>query len=96
MVRAERVVQTALYDEKKDWSWVFPLQDMPLGTWNVLWWRSSPSMCLGVDGAEMFQLDIVMLTSMYSLGSGTSILKQGWTHFHSGVGPNESRCGQTY
>ena len=38
-----------------------------------------------VRKVEKFRLDIVGLTSTHSKGSGTSLLKRGWTLFHSGV-----------
>lgn len=41
---------------------------------------------------ERYWLDIVRLTSMYSLGSGTLLLKTGWTFFNfSGVARSEWR-----
>ncbi|XP_037550102.1 cadherin-8 [Nematolebias whitei] len=38
-----------------------------------------------VHEVEMYQLDIVGLTYMYCMGSGTNLLERGWTLFHSGV-----------
>ncbi|KAK0138540.1 putative uncharacterized transposon-derived protein F52C9.6 [Merluccius polli] len=44
-----------------------------------------------VREVEKFRLDIVGLTSTHSKGSGTSLLKRGWTLFHSGVATGERR-----
>ena len=40
---------------------------------------------------ERHGLDIVGLTSTHSLGSGTSVLKRGWTSFYAGVFTGERR-----
>ena len=43
---------------------------------------------------ERYQLDLVGLTSMHSLGSGTVLLDRGWTLFFSGVAHGvRSRAG---
>jgi len=38
---------------------------------------------------ERFRLEIVGITSMHGLGSGTTLLERGWTLHHSGVAHGE-------
>ena len=40
---------------------------------------------------ERYRLEIVGLTSMHSLGSGTTPLERGWTLYHSGVARGDRR-----
>ncbi|KAK0136103.1 Craniofacial development protein 2 [Merluccius polli] len=64
-------------------------QKLALGTWNVTSLvGKEPEL---VREVEKFRLDIVGLTSTHSKGSGTSLLKKGWTLFHSRVATGE-RC----
>ncbi|KAK3571606.1 hypothetical protein QTP86_015341 [Hemibagrus guttatus] len=44
-----------------------------------------------VREVERYQLEIVGLASMHSLGSGTQLLERGWTLFFSGVPHGEKR-----
>jgi len=53
---------------------------MVLGTWNVI----SPGPEL-VREVKQYQLDMVGLTSTHSTGSGTKLLKRGWTLSFSSV-----------
>ncbi|TWW77677.1 hypothetical protein D4764_12G0010670 [Takifugu flavidus] len=63
------------------------LQKLALRTWNVTsLMGKEPEL---VREVEKFQLDIVGLTSTHSKGSGTSLLKKGWTLYHSGVANEE-------
>uniref|UniRef100_A0A8C5FFM2 Endonuclease/exonuclease/phosphatase domain-containing protein n=1 Tax=Gadus morhua TaxID=8049 RepID=A0A8C5FFM2_GADMO len=58
-------------------------QKLALGTWNVTSLRGKePEL---VREVERYQLDLVGLTSMHSLSSGTVLLDRGWTLFFSGV-----------
>lgn len=43
-----------------------------------------------VEKVEQYQLDIVVLTLMRGLGSGTSLLVRGWTLFQCGIVLSES------
>lgn len=43
-----------------------------------------------MQGFEQYRTEIVGLTSMHSLGSGTQLLEKDWTDFYSGV----ARCGR--
>ncbi|TWW60990.1 hypothetical protein D4764_05G0010800 [Takifugu flavidus] len=63
-----------------------PPPKLALGTWNVpsLMGNEPELVC----EFEKFRLDIVSLTSM---GSRTSLLKRGWTLYHSGVANGERR-----
>ncbi|TWW66954.1 hypothetical protein D4764_20G0009860 [Takifugu flavidus] len=65
------------------------LHKLALGTWNVtsLVGKEPELVC----EVEKFRLDIVGLTSTHSKGSGTSLLKRGWTLYHSGVADGERR-----
>lgn len=38
-----------------------------------------------VHEVKRYRLDMVGLTSIYSMGSGINLLEKGWTLFHSGV-----------
>uniref|UniRef100_A0A8C4SWR2 Endonuclease/exonuclease/phosphatase domain-containing protein n=1 Tax=Erpetoichthys calabaricus TaxID=27687 RepID=A0A8C4SWR2_ERPCA len=65
------------------------LQKLALGTWNVTSLKGKePEL---VREIERFRLDIVGLTSMHGLDSGTNLLERGWTLYHSGVAPGERR-----
>ena len=58
-------------------------QKLAQGTWNVTsLCRKEPEL---VREVERYQLDLVRLTSMQSLSSGTILLDMGWTLFFSGV-----------
>ncbi|TWW64123.1 hypothetical protein D4764_03G0011310 [Takifugu flavidus] len=62
---------------------------MRKGTWNVTSLvGKEPKL---VREVEKFPLDIVGLTLTHSKGSGTSLLKRGWTLYHSGVADGERR-----
>ena len=53
------------------------LVTLAMGTWNVTsFGGEKPEL---VREVERYQLEIVGLTSMHSLGSGTKLLKRGWT-----------------
>ncbi|TWW74429.1 hypothetical protein D4764_14G0004320 [Takifugu flavidus] len=65
------------------------LYKLALGTWNVTSLvGKEPEL---VREVEKFRLDIVGLTSTHGKGSGTSLLKRGWTLYHSGVADGERR-----
>ena len=53
--------------------------------------RRGPALQSVHQEVEWYQLEIVGLTSMHSLGSGTQLLERGWTLFHSGVACGERR-----
>ena len=51
-------------------------------------WGKEPELVWEV---ERYRLEIVGLTSMHSLDSGTQLLERGWSLFHSGVARGERR-----
>ena len=58
-------------------------QKLALGTWNITsLWGKEPEL---VREVARYQLDLVGLTSMHSLSSGTVLLDRGWTLFFFGV-----------
>uniref|UniRef100_A0A8C6MDN2 Endonuclease/exonuclease/phosphatase domain-containing protein n=1 Tax=Nothobranchius furzeri TaxID=105023 RepID=A0A8C6MDN2_NOTFU len=58
-----------------------------IGTWNVKSLvRKEQEL---VAEVERYRLDIVGLTSTHSIGSGTQVLKSGWTLSFAGVAPGE-------
>ena len=62
---------------------------LAMGTWNVTsLGGKEPEL---VREVEQYQLEIVGLASMHSLGSGTKLLERGWTLFYSGVAHGERR-----
>ncbi|GAA6106566.1 receptor-type tyrosine-protein phosphatase F-like, partial [Tachysurus ichikawai] len=64
-------------------------RNLALGTWNVTsLGGKEPEL---VREVERYRLDIVGLTSTYSLGSGTQLLERGWTLYYSGVAHGERR-----
>ena len=63
------------------------LTKLATGTWNVTFLvEKEPELVLEV---ERYRLNIVGLTSMHSMGSGTNLLKRGWTLLYSGVAQGE-------
>ncbi|KAI3361528.1 hypothetical protein L3Q82_013677 [Scortum barcoo] len=62
---------------------------LAIGTWNVTsLGGKEPEL---VREVERYRLEIVGLTSMHSLGSGTQLLERGWTLHYSGVAQGERR-----
>ena len=59
------------------------LLKLAIGTWNITsLMEKEPEL---LPEVERYLLDIVGLTSMHSLGSGTSLLERGQTLFYAGI-----------
>lgn len=64
------------------WCYDHGLPKLVLETWNAISLvGKDPEL---VHQTEKYQLDIVGLTSVHDMGSGTNLLERGWALLHSG------------